>query len=524
MDIQGPALPATERAALARVLDRLQLDADFPAASCAIGAINRITEGVDTESNTMLANAVLEDVALTHKILRVVNSATFRHGGPAVSTVSRAVMILGFETVRNIAVALLLIDNLQDRTQADALRENFACALLAGLVARSLAPAAGVRRGEESFVCALFHDLGRMVTLLHLPDDARAIAQRAAADQVPEAVAARLVLGVPLEAVGMEVAKHWGFPETITRSQRRFGSNPVYHVGTPSDRVHLLTALSHGLADAVATGAPKERRSLVKALMEHYGHGLGLAEPALHAALDDALGRIREWAATFELQLHRTALSRQILAWVGEQAPGQAEGAGCSTLPDALPEPELPASPAADATAKAAQAVAVLTAGIQDVSNALTGDYRLNDLLRMILETMYRSLGPKRVLLAVRDVQGDAIQGRFGFGPEVQTLARSFRIPLGAGQDVFRLVLARGVDLLVKDADAPEIRDRVPAWFREATPARTFVLFPIVVKDRPMGLIYAEHDRPGDLVIPEQQLNLLRTLRNQAVLAIRQGV
>jgi len=221
--------------------------------------------------------------------------------------------------------------------------------------------------------------------------------------------------------------------------------------------------------------------------------------------------------------LHRTALSRQILAWAGEEAPEHESGPAGSTLPDALPEPELPGSPAPDATAKAAQTVAVLTAGIQDVSNALTGDYRLNDLLRMILDAMYRSLGPKRVLLAVRDVRGDAIQGRFGFGPEVQTLARSFRIPPGAGQDVFRLVLARGFDLLVKDADAPEIRDRVPSWFREATPARTCVLFPILVKDRPMGLIYAEHDRPGDLVMPEQQPDLRRTLRNQAVLAIRQG-
>jgi eukaryotic-like serine/threonine-protein kinase len=523
MEALAPGLAPTERAALARVIGRLHLDADFPIASSAIGAINRITEGSDTESNTMLASAVLEDVALTHKILRVVNSATFRHGGPPVSTVSRAVMILGFETVRNIAVALLLIDNLQDRTQADALRETFARALLAGLVARSLAPAAGVRRGEESFVCALFHDLGRMVTLLHLPADARAIAQRAADDALPEAEAARLILGVPLEAIGVAVAKHWGFPETIAQSQRRFGPNPVFHVGTAGDRVHLLTALSHGLADVVATGAPKDRRSLVKDLMDHYGHGLGLTEPALHAALDDALARIREWAATFELQLHRTALSRQILAWAGEPvADAEAEAAG-SALPNALPEPGLPAAPAADPAARAAQAVAVLTAGIQDVSNALTGDYRLNDLLRMVLETMYRSLCPKRVLLAIRDVQGDALQGRFGFGPEVQTLARSFRIPLGAGNDVFRLVLTRGVDLLVKDADAPEIRDRIPAWFREATPARTFVLFPIVVKDRPMGLIYAEHDAPGDLVIPEQELDLLRTLRNQAVLAIRQA-
>jgi len=524
MEAFGPGLSPAERAALARVLDRLHLDADFPAASCAIGAITRIAEGADTESNTMLAGAVLEDVALTHKILRVVNSATFRHGGPPVSTVSRAVMILGFETVRNIAVALLLIDNLQDRTQADALRESFACALLAGLVARSLAHATGVRQGEESFVCALFHDLGRMVTLLHLPGEARAIAQRAADEHLTEADAARQVLGAPLEAIGMEVAKHWGFPETIARSQRRFGPNPVYHAGTAGDRVHFLTVLSHGLADVVATGIPKDRRALVKGLMERYGHGLGLTEPALHSALDDALGWIRDWAATFELQLHRTALSRQIRAWAGEPVAGQTDGAAGSTLPNALPEPAPPAAPAADAAARAAQAVALLTAGIQDVSNALTGDYRLNDLLRMVLETMYRSLCPKRVLLAVRDVQGDAIQGRFGFGPEVQTLARSFRIPLGAGHDVFRLVLTRGLDLLVKDADAPEIRDRIPPWFREATPARTFVLFPIVVKDRPMGLIYAEHDAPGDLVIPEQELNLLRTLRNQAVLAIRQAV
>ena len=521
METLGPGLTAVERVALARVMDRLRLDGDFPAASRSIGAINRITEGADTESNTMLASAVLEDVALTHKILRVVNSATFRHRGPAVSTVSRAVMILGFETVRNIAVALLLIDNLQDRTQADALRETFARALLAGLVARSLAPAAGVRQGEESFVCALFHDLGRMVTLLHLPGDARAITQRATDEHVPDNDVARQVLGVPYEAIGIEVAKHWGFPASIGSSQRRFGPNPVYHVGTAGDRVHLLTVLSHGLAEVVATGSPKDRRSLVKGLMEHYGHGLGLTEPALHTALDDALGHIREWAATFELQLSRTTLSRQILAWAGGEQPGETAGA---MLPNGLPEPEVPAVPAGDAASRAAQAISVLTAGIQDVSNALTGDYRLNDVLRMILETMYRSLGPKRVLLAIRDIQGDALQGRFGFGPDVQTLAKEFRIPLGAGQDVFRLVLARGVDLLVKDADAPEIRDRIPAWFRSATPARTFVLFPIVVKDKPTGLIYAEHDQPGDLVIPEQELNLLRTLRNQAVLAIRQAV
>jgi HD-like signal output (HDOD) protein len=508
--------------ALAEVMARLQLEGDFPAASRSIGTVNRIAEGAETENSAMLANAVLEDVALTHKILRVVNSATFRLQGGAVSTVSRAVMILGFDTIRNLAVALLLIDNLQDRAQADALRETFVRALLAGLMARHLAPAAGVRQSEEAFVCALFHDLGRMVALLHLPTDAEAVRTLMADEGLSEPAAARRVLGITYDVLGVEVARHWGFPEAITRSQRRFGPAPVYHVGTAADRVHLLTALSHALAETVAEHPPRERAAQVKALLERYGHGLGLTEPALHAALDDALARIHECAATFDLQLNRTALSRQIRTWTGlDDAAVRPHTSTATGLPNGLPDTVVPPPPGAVRCPD--HAVAVLTAGIQDVSNALTGDYRLSDLLKMILETMYQSLGPQRVLLAVRDVQADALQGRFGFGPDVQALAGRFRVPMETGADVFRLVLNRGVDLLVTDADAPEIRDRIPPWFRAATKARTFALFPIIVKDRPMALIYAEHERPGDLVIPERELSLMRTLRNQAVLAIRQA-
>ncbi|MCK7497944.1 MAG: hypothetical protein MZW92_49860 [Comamonadaceae bacterium] len=48
-------------------------------------------------------------------------------------------------------------------------------------------------------------------------------------------------------------------------------------------------------------------------------------------------------------------------------------------------------------------AQAILAAGIQDISNSLVDEFSLNDMLRIILETMYRALGFKRVLLCVRD-------------------------------------------------------------------------------------------------------------------------
>lgn len=46
----------------------------------------------------------------------------------------------------------------------------------------------------------------------------------------------------------------------------------------------------------------------------------------------------------------------------------------------------------------------------------------------------------------------------------------------------------------------------------------------IVVKGKPIGLIYADRPGPGDITIPEKKLSLLKSLRNQAVLAIRQSL
>jgi len=71
--------------------------------------------------------------------------------------------------------------------------------------------------------------------------------------------------------------------------------------------------------------------------------------------------------------------------------------------------------------------------------------------------------------------------------------------------------------------DDPKIAARVPAWYRRSVAARTFVLFPLTIKGRPVAMIYADKDRAGELRISEQELAMLRTLRNQAVLAIKQA-
>jgi hypothetical protein len=165
---------------------------------------------------------------------------------------------------------------------------------------------------------------------------------------------------------------------------------------------------------------------------------------------------------------------------------------------------------------------AILSAGIQDITNSLVGEFQLNDVLRMILETMYRGIGFTRVILCVRDPAAHALKGRFGFGPGIdQILKRGFQVPLGVSRDAFYAAVQQGADVYIDDINGEHIRPHIPDWYRKLLPAQSLALFPVMLNKKPVALFYGDSDRPGELVFGNGELNLLKTLRNQAVLAIK---
>jgi GAF domain-containing protein len=170
----------------------------------------------------------------------------------------------------------------------------------------------------------------------------------------------------------------------------------------------------------------------------------------------------------------------------------------------------------------------VLSAGIQDISQAMVEDFKLSDVLRMILETMVRAMGFQRVVFCLRDPKADALTGRFGLGAGVEgpdSVVKAFHIALKASSlDLFSTVCLKGVDTLISDATEPRIAQRLPAWYRSHVHAPTFLLLPLVIKGKPFGLVYADMAEKGLLPLDEQELALLRTLRNQAIIAFRQSV
>jgi len=513
------------------LLRRMRHKSDFPALSDSVSAINRLTNAEGESVNT-LSNTILKDFALTNKILRLVNSAFYRQaGGGNISTVSRAVIVLGFDTIRNIAITVLLFEHLQNKGNARELKEAFLRANLAGLLARESCSSPLLRRqGEEAFICALFHGLGKLLAQYYFPEEFDEIAKLVDYKKISEHAAAQQVLGIALEELGIEIARSWGFPASIVNSMRPLPEGEVRKPATTDDALQLLSAFANAMCDMLAEATPEQRARGLARVMHRFGGGLQLSDRQIRQNTEKAVEELTEVASILHVNLRQSPFARQAAAFVSKSdavdavlIPHASQGAdalGDAVLADAL----LIDASGPDADALPEDAQAVLAAGIQDISNSLVDDFTLNDILRIILETMYRAMGFQRVLLALRDPRSGQMTGRFGLGPEVGDLVRQFRFPLSAQvNDAFLLATGRGVDIIITDIDDPKIADKIPPWYRERIPAKTFVLFPLNIKGKPVALIYCDRDKAGSIVIPEKELTLLKTLRNQALLAIKQA-
>ncbi len=524
-------VPAAQGAgALEFLFRRMRHKSDFPALSSAVTSINRIVAS-DSESSKQLSDVILRDFALTNKVLRMVNSAAVgRLGGNAISTVSRAVIVLGFNAIRNMAVTFLLVENLQNKAHATRLREEFVRAMLSALLARGVAQKIGGCEGEEAFICGLFHNLGRMLTLFYFPEEAEEIRTQMELRNSNELQAATRVLGVSFEELGKATAETWGLPLSIVHSLSPLPEGKVKLSNRPAERLHIAASLADELSRVVCMTDQNQAAKQIKAVTARFQETTGIGEQALNKLLENAVTEVQNYSRTCNLDLSQTAIGKQLTRFHRE--------GGTTALADYI---ELSATEMADTvvnlshrevTEKIAatepnapsQAEQILSAGIQDISHALVEDLKLNDILRIILETMFRGMKFERVLLAVRDAKNNEMRGRFGFGPDISNFANSFRFVLDGAGDVFQLVLKEGVDLLITDANDAKIKTRIPAWFRQVCQAETFVLFPLTIKEKPLALIYADAAKSGAIVIPEKELNLLRTLRNQALLAIKQSM
>ena len=539
---EAPGAASGNSGTLDFLLRRMRHKTDFPALSDSVVRIQRVANS-DNESVGNLSNEILKDVALTNKLLRLVNTAQYTHaGGGTISTVSRAVNLIGFAGVRNMALSLVLLEHMHDKAHANQLKEEFLRSLMAGSVASEMAGPS--HDGEEVFIGAMFHGLGRLLTAYYFPEESRqvrnVVAEHVKSGQpqnaATETAASISVLGLSFEDLGQGVAKSWGLPETLQRCMRRpAGEVPGRVPPAPGERIPWLTTAANEITDAMllagSNGAPS-----VAAVAERYARALGVSARDIEGAASAARQRLSEMAKAMNLTVPSGSPASRLVhpgAGGGTAAIGSARDAAGGAAPpieqDSLSPHELHATlPLGNEMRASENAADMLAHGIQDITNSMVENFRLNEVLRMILETMYRALGFRRVVFCLRDPKTGVLTGRFGIGDGVSVVAPAFKVPVklmpgAVAPDLFCAVCVKGADTLIVGSSAPAIAARLPAWYRDDIAAPAFLLLPLMMKGAPFALIYADKATTGGIELGEKELSLLRTLRNQAVMAFRQA-
>src|SRR5882724_2525384 len=136
MPLEGP-MAQQDPSTLDEWIQRIR-DEDMPIFGNTAREIAALAED-DTSSVSTLTQAVLQDAAMTAKLLTLANSAYFNPARNSISTVSRAVVVLGLDLVRGIVVSIRLIDTLLVGASHRRVVQHMARALHAAVQARSAA-------------------------------------------------------------------------------------------------------------------------------------------------------------------------------------------------------------------------------------------------------------------------------------------------------------------------------------------------------------------------------------------------
>jgi HD-like signal output (HDOD) protein len=509
------------------LLRRMRHKSDFPALSDSVVRIQSMATS-ETESVNSVTNEILKDVALTNKLLRLVNSAHYARGGN-ISTVSRAVSLVGFNGIRNMALSLVLLEHMQDKAHAAQLKEEFLRSLMAGSIAGELCPV--LRESEEAFIGSMFQNLGRLLVQFYFSEEATQVRGLLQSQREPltEAVASTRVLGLSFEDLGLGIAKAWGLPQGIQRCMRKpVGTPPGSAPADAGERIRWIALASNEIADVLLQSDPKEVDARIALVTRKYAASMGVSFKTVQDATLKARQKLIDLAGAMEIRVAPGSPASKLL-----KAPENLTSQSAEQSPDTdgnLGRFELQATQAAplngviESPPKGNRVADTLSAGIQDITNAMVEDFKLTDVLRMILETMYRAMGFDRIIFCMRDAKTETVTGRFGLGNGVENFVKSFKIPLKAATpDLFAVVCLKGADTMISDATEARIVQRLPEWYRNSLNAPTFLLLPLQIKGAPFGLIYADKIEHGSLELDEKELALLRTLRNQAVMAFKQS-
>lgn len=171
-------------------------------------------------STTEVTGEIAKDPAIASKVLKMVNSSFY--GLPnKVSSLTRAVVLLGFNTLKSLVLATSVADMFAGGVDTGLnlhklWEHSFAC----GLISRNIARKMFVRQNEEYFIAGLLHDIGKILLNRYASTKYMEAMDYVAEKNCLLVDAEKHVFGFTHSEIGAHMATKWNLPPKLTNSIR----------------------------------------------------------------------------------------------------------------------------------------------------------------------------------------------------------------------------------------------------------------------------------------------------------------
>ena len=197
------------------ILKRLDLIEDLPTLPAVAIEANKMLLNYDT-AISKLSDIIEKDQAMVSKILKLVNSSFFGLRGK-ISSISHAIVVLGFNTIRNAVVSISIIDafTVKERLDGFDITDFWKHSLSVAVTSKYLSQKTGIHSSDDCFVGGLLHDMGKIVLLQHFKDLFLKVLIAAEKNNLSFYEAEISQIPIDHAQIGGYLARKWQLPEAL---------------------------------------------------------------------------------------------------------------------------------------------------------------------------------------------------------------------------------------------------------------------------------------------------------------------
>ena len=448
---------------------------ELPALCSTIREIEKLSQD-DISSLAKLGQTVLRDHSLTSAVLKVANSANYMSRNP-VTTVSRASVVLGLTTIKNICLTAKLLSSLLKNRKLtpkvyERLLKLMAQSFHAGMLVRLMVQDYEDEIKEEAFIAALLNRFGEsafwsMGGALTVELD-ELLRKRNINQADTASTVVRQRIGTTFEDMSLGLATSWNLGDVLISSLK----DP--ELRTPElHAVSLAVQLSDKLADSDHRSAELEHIYIeMSALMK-------VDKKHIPLMIEECAEQTTELLHSYGVGM----LSKYINTDIAQQD-------------ESFEEPVLD-----ELSSQALQLKILRELAFLPNENA---DFNL--IAQTAMEGMHRGIRMKRTLVLLKTRDRKKLIPRFISAADHEDIKHRFRIEINGEQNIFDHVLDTQHPVWVSNLHDPH-------WYSLTLPVRSavndhgFFLAPIVWGKKCIGIFYADRDNKSRHTSQPEELN-----------------